>query len=377
MKNKLVTVFGAASLSLLLLTSCSGGSNYGAVDDSYTASTAGVSNIDTYSLADNSGAAETKDFLHDSSDQEAENTEYKPNADTDNSQSTTQQESSDVKLSNDKIVYRADLEIKTSSFDKSNKSLEEMLNKYEAVIQSRNYYIRDHIRICEINLRVPATNFDVMMEEAGSIGKVINSNIASENITQKYLDVQSHINSKTLRINRLKELISKADSISELSELYSELEDAEYDLDSLKSQLKNMDLDVAYSYINIRLNDTHRYNDDGEEVGTGSWISNRLYDLWNSLRLFRNFLNGILIAVIYILPYSLLILFILFIAVKLEARKKLTEIRKKRAEKEAERKKSVIQIAPKNSDTNKTPDVNIEPLTSETYTNDKNTDNNE
>ena len=374
MKKRLLLDIAIASLSLLLLASCDAGSDY---------TTAGSTSYDTFQteindfegLSNESSEFKVADTAGNETMEKSSSNNDKSSVDSQPKSDVNTGDKSEVKLSNDKIVYRADLEIKTSSFDKSNESLEEMLNRYEAVIQSRNYYIQDNIRICEISLRVPAANFDSMMDETGSIGKVITSNITSENITQQYLDVQSRINSKSLRINRLKELINKADSISELSELYEELENAEYDLDNLKSRLKNMDIDVAYSYINIRLNDTHRYNDNGEEVGTGSWVSNRVYDIWNSLRVFRNFLNGILIIVIYALPYSLLLLLILFIAVKLKAKQKWTELRRNRSNKKAAKKNSIIQIPPNNSDSTNKPDANVMQLTSEMQTDDKESDN--
>lgn len=228
----------------------------------------------------------------------------------------------DTTLTADKIVYHGSISISTSDYDNSYKKLKERLNQYNAVLSNENYSISGHTRSNAIEVRVPADKFDTLLNSLSDIGNVTDSSTYADNITKTYLDAQARMNSYQTKVDRLNELLAKADTVTDITAIYTELSDAEYELESAKSQLLNMDIDVKYSYLTINLTDTHKYSETGILQGDGTYWSDVKYSILNSLDSFINFLGKAFIFLIYALPYFILGALGMFVVTKL--RKKHT-----------------------------------------------------
>lgn len=232
-------------------------------------------------------------------------------------------------LSADKIVYRGNVTIATSDYDTAYTSLQNLLNDYGAILSDENYQIYNHMRSNTIEVRIPSEHFTDLMTNLSDIGHITNASTSAENITKTYLDTQARVTAYQNEINRLQELLNQATNVSDITEIYTELSNVEYQLESAKSQLLNMDIDVKYSYITIRLEDTHKYSDTGVLQGDGSYWSDVTYSLVDSVSVFIDVLGKLFILIIYAIPYGIVIaliaIVIRFIRKKRKTKKKHTD----------------------------------------------------
>lgn len=309
MKRKITAIIVMA-MAVVSLASCTGGST----SDYQSAVESGVeSYTDTYSVAESNSMGLASDSVSnaksisgsDSAGKKNESTANETQGTKTSSGNEAETTSTDTKLSNEKIVYRANITLETAEFKESEDKINELIKAYGIVVDEKNYDTYNNAKRVVLYLRVPSNNFQTVVNSMGDIGRVKSSYINSENITQKYIDVESRLSAKKKRVERINDFISKTTDYDELRSLYNDLEQAEYELENLQSQLQNMNIDLAYSYVDITMTDTHRYTDTGEELGTDSWFTQRAYDIWNSLRVFRTILNGILVCIIYLFPYLL------------------------------------------------------------------------
>ena len=102
-------------------------------------------------------------------------------------------------------------------------------------------------------ISVPADRLDSTLEQLKSLGTVTSRVISSDDVTTKVADVASRIKALEGSIARLSELSKKAGSITELTQLESELTTRIAERDSLLAQQKSLTGRVAQSPVTISL----------------------------------------------------------------------------------------------------------------------------
>jgi hypothetical protein len=102
-------------------------------------------------------------------------------------------------------------------------------------------------------ISVPSDRLDSTLEQLKSMGTITTRLISSEDVTTQVADVASRINALEGSIARLNELSKKAGSITELTQLESELTRRIEERDSLRAQQKALAGRVAQSPITISL----------------------------------------------------------------------------------------------------------------------------
>ena len=105
-------------------------------------------------------------------------------------------------------------------------------------------------------ISVPADTLDSTLEQLKSLGTITSRVISSEDVTTQVADVASRVRALEGSIARLNELSKKAGSISQLTELESQLTTRIEERDSLVAQQKSLAGRVAQSPITVTLQTT-------------------------------------------------------------------------------------------------------------------------
>ena len=105
--------------------------------------------------------------------------------------------------------------------------------------------------------------------------------------------------------------LSVAKSIEDLMSIESRLSDIRYQIDYIETQLKNYDLLVAYSTLNITITETKAYTETSENFFTR--LGNSFVNGWNS---FINEVGDFVIDVVYNIWVIIIVVLIIFGAYK-------------------------------------------------------------
>jgi hypothetical protein len=111
----------------------------------------------------------------------------------------------------------------------------------------------------------------------------------------------------------LKEIKDQNKAVS----IEQELTNIQIEIARIKTRMNNIENDVAYSYINLNVNEVREYTEKPVVKKTdtfGQRLSNTLSGTWSS---FLDFLEGALFVIIRVLPYLLLLGIFTFIIVKI------------------------------------------------------------
>ena len=218
-----------------------------------------------------------------------------------------------------KIIYNASLSMESTDFDTTREALMTAVEANGAWLESTSLYgtEKDHDRTADYTVRVPVGNYRAFLAAVGDAGSVLNISESAENITSSYIDVQARLSALEAQRDRLNALADQAETTADLLEIESQLSDVQYQLENYTRQLKNMDQQVSYSTVDIRLSEVATL------TPTGTTFGERVVDAFaDGWRGFVVFLQGFVLAVIYLWPVLLVVGIIVALAVTLTKRRR-------------------------------------------------------
>lgn len=114
-------------------------------------------------------------------------------------------------------------------------------------------------RSASLTVRIPAENADRFTEQVSQTSNVVSNNKTMQDITLNYVSVESRMKALRTEEERLLELLSKAENMSDLLEIESRLTDVRYELERVTSQLRVYDNQVDYATIYLSISEVVEY----------------------------------------------------------------------------------------------------------------------
>ena len=319
--RKKVIYFALSLTAAAVLAGCgSSSTSYesAAPEAAYDSKTA--NNADIY---DDSGEAA---YSSDGDTYAAGDGESESSADNDKSESTTDVEK--TVLESDKIVYTADISLSSKEFDKALAQIKSAADKYGAIVQSENYYEGDTSwytdgqdyrnggsRSYSVSLRVPSKNYNAMLDSTGSMNAVVDSkNSTAENISQQYSDMQAEIKSLEAELVQLNGIMQQATRVQDVMDIQERITEVQTQLNQDRSDIDRMDTDVAYSYVNITLNEVSVYvekPDSAEATFGEKLVKNFLQSLSEFAEFCRNLVIFLVRNWIKLIIFALIIILVI------------------------------------------------------------------
>lgn len=203
-----------------------------------------------------------------------------------------------------KIIKNGKLQFETSDLDKTANQIYDAVKKYNAQIQSdkeeKNY--RSLYR--NIIIRVSNKNFENLVRDVSSgVGYFDQKDISSEDVTERFIDIEARLKAKKELENRYLELLKKANTISEILEIEKELVIIREEIESRQGQLNYLKSRVAMSTLEVRF-----YKQTSETGVTVSYGSK----MWNSVKSGFELISGFFLGVLHIWPFLLLFGLVLY-----------------------------------------------------------------
>lgn len=290
---------------------------------SYTGESGGIA-YDSYAMSDQTAATEEAGYDAGVSENQTQNMD-------------------NMTLLEEKLVYHCDLDIETLDYSGTMTSVKDAITKYGGVIQSENesdsgynWYYEDYRKTGGtlhnyLQVRIPSANYESFLAELDGVGKIISKSTSVDNISQQYYDTTTQIEALQIQEKNLLGMLEKCETIEDMITVQERLSEVQYELNSLQTSKRYMDMDVAYSYVNINISEVMEYHYDSEPVKTNTFIDRLGNTVKSTGKGFLSFLEGLLFLIIRLIPYILIAAVICFIF-----RKKIKRIiSDKKAEKAA------------------------------------------
>ncbi|MGV8906891.1 MAG: DUF4349 domain-containing protein [Acetobacterium sp.] len=207
-----------------------------------------------------------------------------------------------------KIVYSGNISLYAEDYQSTFDKIGEYAVGLGGFIQDSNasYMNKDQNTLANtgyITIRVPAEKFTEAMKEIMKYGTPISSSVNSTNISQQYQDIKGQLDNLIIEEARLVDYLTKADNITDLLLIETELNRVRTEIDNRSTIIKNWDKEIAYSTIYVSII---------EKEFSGSTVKSPFSDLIKqlsegfitSINLILNMVAGLIVWIFRLIPFA-------------------------------------------------------------------------
>ncbi|MCR5357225.1 MAG: DUF4349 domain-containing protein [Lachnospiraceae bacterium] len=198
-------------------------------------------------------------------------------------------------------------------------NVEKRVNELGGYIENMNLenqkYSNSERKTANIVARVPVEKLDQFVDEVEGESNVLSKSSNAEDVTLRYVDMQSKLESYQTEYDRISELLKEADDLDTIIALEERLTEIRYQIESYGSQLKVMKNQASYSTINLSITQVIEYTPVVVEEKTrlermaDGFVSN-CKKVWNGI---LDFFVGLVIALPVLLIWAVVIVIIVII----------------------------------------------------------------
>lgn len=161
-----------------------------------------------------------------------------------------------------KIIYTAYMNVDTTDFEQSQSQIENITKNHNGYFESMDQGNNSSsYRHAYYKVRIPADEFDAFIKDAEGFGTITSFNQNADDVSEYYYDTESRLETAKSKLQRLQELLSQAQDITDIITIENEIADVQLEIDDLSGTLKSYDSQVAYSTVSIDLYEVYRISD--------------------------------------------------------------------------------------------------------------------
>jgi len=174
-----------------------------------------------------------------------------------------------------KIIKTAYINIEVVNLTLSRKQIDSSIKELNGYIVSENLQNNESQLSSNVNIKVPAIQFDKMLAKLASIAKKVDyQNIETQDVTEEYIDVETRLsNSRKVEQSYIK-LLQRAKTIEDILKIEQKLGEIRTDIESTQGRLKYLNNQVNYSTINLSVYQPLEYK----------FIAEKLPSFWERLK---------------------------------------------------------------------------------------------
>lgn len=188
--------------------------------------------------------------------------------------------------------------IKTVRMDVETEDLESLLPQISERIAALGGYVEQQElyngssyssyrnRNATLTVRIPAEKLGGFVEDVQGVSNVVTYNESTENVTLRYVSTESRMKALEVEQERLLELLSKAENMTDLLEIEARLTDVRYELESVTSQLRVLANQVDYATVHLYISQVRVYTETEPQTvwqRIGSGFKENLHDMGEDL----------------------------------------------------------------------------------------------
>lgn len=198
-----------------------------------------------------------------------------------------------------KLIFTYNYSVETKEFDSFYEKISKKTSQIGGYVESSETdgSASEGSRYAVLTLRIPADKMDQMLSLLDSDSNITYQSSSSENVTLRYIDMESHLKALRTEQETLLQLLEKADKLKDVIALQSQLTQIRYEIESYESQLRSYDNLIDYSTLYLNITEVERTTNTAstktpffEEAGNR--LSDNLYALGQGIRAFAIWLIG-------------------------------------------------------------------------------------
>ena len=193
-----------------------------------------------------------------------------------------------------KLIRKVHIDAETEDLETLLGSLTSQINSLGGYIEQQELYNGSSYssyrhRSANLTIRIPAGNLDSFIGQVKDVSNVVSYNESQDDVTLTYVSTESRIKALETEQERLLELLSKAENMSDLLEIEARLTDVRYELENVTSQLRVLANKVDYATVYLYISQVKVYTEVEEQTvwqRIGSGFKQNLEDIGEDMENF-------------------------------------------------------------------------------------------
>lgn len=157
-----------------------------------------------------------------------------------------------------KIIKTGSLSIETETFEETDALIRSRVASYGGILADSSISGGTGYRYASYTVRIPSASFDDFYYEVAGGCTVTYQNVTAQDVTEQYSDLSTRLTTAEKKYERLLELLDKAETLTDIYSIDSEIADVEYEIDNLKGTLNGLDSRISFSTIYIDVSETSK-----------------------------------------------------------------------------------------------------------------------
>ncbi|MBD5457953.1 MAG: DUF4349 domain-containing protein [Lachnospiraceae bacterium] len=163
-----------------------------------------------------------------------------------------------------KLIKTVDLYAETENYDSLLVNLEAQITElggyieYQYQYNGSSYSGYNETRSASMMVRIPAKRLDEFVQRVGEQSNITNKEERVEDVTLRYVDLESRKKALVIEQDRLLDLLERAESVEDIITIEQRLSEVRYELENMESQLRTLNNQIDYSTINIHIEEVRR-----------------------------------------------------------------------------------------------------------------------
>ncbi|MGD6742576.1 DUF4349 domain-containing protein [Streptomyces sp. BH106] len=157
-----------------------------------------------------------------------------------------------------------------------------------------------------VTLRVPQESYEDVLDQLAGSGRLLERNVTAKDVTDQVVDVESRIKSHRASVARVRELMDRAEKLSDVVTLEGELGTRQSELEALLAQQDSLKDRTSLATITLRLTETPSPTPAADD---DPGLLDALSGGWDA---FTTTLKWIGIALAAVLPFAALLALVAF-----------------------------------------------------------------
>ena len=218
---------------------------------------------------------------------------------------------------NVKMIYRGYLYLESTAFDDAVTGLKQLVAQMGGYFESSELNNYSPYRHAFYVVRVPSAQYQEFCSSVGSLAQLNSQRHTTENVSEAYYDTESRLVTQRTKLERLQELLAKADKMEDIITLESAIAETELQIEYLTGSLRKYDALVDYATVEVSLEEVYQLSEQEQPVvGFGAKLaeafktgtSRFVNDLENfALRFARNWVSRVINLCIWLVVILLAI----------------------------------------------------------------------
>lgn len=214
-----------------------------------------------------------------------------------------------------KMIRTANLEMETTAFDEAVEGLDRLTK------EMGGYYEDSSLRTggggyrwANYTVRVPAGNYNEFLSRAGELCSLTWRSESAENVTEAYYDTAGRLKTQQIKLERLQELLSRAEAMEDIITIESAISETEYQIESLSGTLRHYDALVDFATVSVNLQEVYKLSSVEEAPDSfGARLGSAFASGWTA---FTDWLEDLAVGLAYSWMWLIVLAVVVFAVIR-------------------------------------------------------------